>query len=430
MSPRLLACAACLAAAALAGAAAAEPVLRIGLVIPSKTGEMRMPSSLNDFTGEAARFGAGLADAEVVEWAAGQGLRVEVLLANAPYAEAAERAARRLVHLEHVQALVGGIGEGQAEILSAIAGETGTLFLNIGSTSDALRGAACDRMSFHVEASASMYIDAMARLGADGGARSWFVVHEPGEEGRGMMAAAERAIAASAPEAAVIGDAEVERAAPVYSPAIRSAAGSGADRVMLLLDPLDQMVFLEQAEALGLAIPVAAFPHTLGQTRNYVAAARYNAPSASPRRRIALWEATLPGAEAEAFNEAFHARAGVPADPTAWASYASIRILAEAALAAGDTAPEALAAYLEDSDTRLDALKGPGLSFRPWDHQLRQPLYAIRVDPEATWSHTSLADQIATAAFEAPIPDPAGADDPAAALDVLGQGAAETACRF
>ena len=49
----------------------------------------------------------------------------------------------------------------------------------------------------------------------------------------------------------------------------------------------------------------------------------------------------------------------------------------EAFLRARSTESAALLAYLERPGTRYDGHKGWQLSFRRWDHQLRQPLYRV-----------------------------------------------------
>ncbi|HEX2095469.1 MAG TPA: ABC transporter substrate-binding protein, partial [Longimicrobiaceae bacterium] len=56
----------------------------------------------------------------------------------------------------------GGWDEASCRALGELADSAGVPFLNVGCTADALRGAACRRSTFHVEASATMYADALA----------------------------------------------------------------------------------------------------------------------------------------------------------------------------------------------------------------------------------------------------------------------------
>lgn len=427
--------AAAVAASTLAGGAAAQeqgaPRLRIGLVVPSKTGEIPVQASVNDFVGEGALLGARLAEVALVEDAGRRGVNLEILLANAPRPEAAERAARRLVELEQVDALIGGIGEGQAALLRDIAEDAGVVFLNIGSSADSLRREGCGRFTFHVAASASMYLDAMAALATAQGLTRWFVVHEDSADGRTLADDARAARARHLPMGEIVGTAVVAPGQASYLAEIGAAVDSGAEVVFLLLGAVDQIVFLGQQESAAPDLPTLAFPDLLSQTRDYLSSARYFAPTTNPRHRIALWETSVTTGAAGAFNDAFTSRFGAPADPTAWAAYYGISILLDAAEAAGTGSPSALVAALESPGREFDVAKGPGISFRPWDHQLRQPLHHIEVDQEVEWSRLSLPARIGLASLAAVVPEIAeDSSDAAGVLDRFGDDAARSSCRF
>ncbi|MDJ0512934.1 MAG: ABC transporter substrate-binding protein [Methyloceanibacter sp.] len=64
-------------------------------------------------------------------------------------------------------------------------------------------------------------------------------------------------------------------------------------------------------------------------------------------------------------------RPPVERDYTAWLAF---RSLSEAAQKSGSVEPETVKAYLLSDDFRLEAFKGQALSFRTWDHQMRQPI--------------------------------------------------------
>ncbi len=417
------------AAPAIAQTDTLQP-LRIGVVIPSRTGEIAVRSSVNDYTGEAALMGARSAESELADEAEAGGMSLDLLLANSPTAEAAERAARRLVELEKVSALIGGIGEGQAEVLRDVAEDAGVPFLNIGATADALRGSDCSRYMFHIEASDAMYLDAMAALAVAEGITRWFVVYESGAEGAELMARAEEALAKFAEDGEVVGSAMVPPQKPSYADEIHGAARLDADAILLLLDPFDQMVFIGQQDSMGSDVPTLTLPHTLTQTRDYIAAARYTAPQTNPRRRVALWETTLETNGADAFNETFRSRWGEPTDPTAWAAFQAVKILTDAAASTGSSEGEDLVEFLHGSEAEFDLLKGPGTSFRAWNHQLRQPLYDVIVDQDVEWKRTSLPSRIAIAGIAGQIPEPTDGANPVEELDRLGDTAEQSACRF
>jgi ABC-type branched-subunit amino acid transport system substrate-binding protein len=165
-----------------------------------------------------------------------------------------------------VSALIGGWDDAQAESLAAVAEAAGIVFVNAGARADALRGAGCARNTFHVQASESMYADALAA--------------RPRE-------------AAEATEAAL------------FHPSLeRFGAGQ--------------------------------------------------------------------------LNDRFRARwGGAGMDGAAWAGWMAAKVLWEASLRARSTEPAALRAHLEAPSTQFDGHKGWPLGFRPWDHQLRQPLYLL-----------------------------------------------------
>jgi ABC transporter substrate binding protein (PQQ-dependent alcohol dehydrogenase system) len=64
-------------------------------------------------------------------------------------------------------------------------------------------------------------------------------------------------------------------------------------------------------------------------------------------------------------------------DGAAWAGWMAVKVLWEASLRARSTDGAALRAYLDRDATQFDGHKGWPLSFRAWDHQLRQPLYLV-----------------------------------------------------
>jgi ABC-type branched-subunit amino acid transport system substrate-binding protein len=218
---------------------------------------------------------------------------------------------------------------------------------------------------------------------------------------------------------------------PLYLSELRAAIEAGADAILLLVGAADQIAFLAQQENFGNELSTLTFPSAVTQTRNYIASSRIPAPETNPRHRFALWETTLASNGAGTFNDRFMTRWGEVTEPTAWAAYHSVQILFEAALAAGSLDASALIQFLESPEAVFDVRKGPGVSFRSWDHQLRQPLYVVRVDQEAPWSWTSVTSRVGIAGLAAELP---GAVSPGASavdrLDQFGDGPGDPACRF
>ncbi|SMX33109.1 ABC transporter substrate-binding protein [Maliponia aquimaris] len=377
---------------ALLGAALATPALlsplgattghdlRIGAVLPLG-GPSRPEEAANlDDIAEIARQGAVFGEEEMSRNGALFGHRVTLFTANAPGGAAAERAARRLVALNGVQVLIGGFAEDEARALARVAEETGTLFLNIAATSDSLRSD-CGAQSFHVEASAAMYLDALAGWYVRAGHRRWVVLHGPDTEGVARLERARESLGKRHWGARIV--AEVAVSQRDFAGALDAVRDEKPDAVLLLTDWVTQLDFLARYAAEGLDTPVAAFPEAATQTRSFYAAAMAAAPVAGAGHRATLWEPALDAYGARELNARAAARWGRPMESTGWAAYQAMKIAFDAAQFSGSDKGTDMAAWLARKDTVLDLHKGIGVSFRPWDHQLRQSLFLVSLNPGA-----------------------------------------------
>lgn len=130
---------------------------------------------------EAVRNGLRMGEKEYDLNARLLGGRFQVLIRSAQTATAAAQAADSLV-AQGASALVGGFS-GQAPALARVAQARRIPFLNIGDPSDRLRNEACNPYMFHLEASAAMYLDALATWFVRAGLRTWFLVYGGPEGG-------------------------------------------------------------------------------------------------------------------------------------------------------------------------------------------------------------------------------------------------------
>ncbi|MBX3142105.1 MAG: quinoprotein dehydrogenase-associated putative ABC transporter substrate-binding protein, partial [Trueperaceae bacterium] len=324
-------------------AAARQETLRVGFVVPTRTGVSLVPeASLYDVVGQAAVMGAQLAAEASNNRSAADAVDLELLLASAPSAEAAERATERLLAVNGVAALVGGLGDGQADMLAGIAEGAGVPFLNIGSPASALRSA-CLRSTFNVEAGAGMYLGAAASWFTGHGYARWYVVYEETGEGTELRDAALAALGA-VPGAVLAGATGVITGQPDYGPVFEAVRRSGADLILVLVNAPDQIAFLAQEESVGPHVAALPYPYPVTQTRDFLGAMRVRADAQGLGYRVALWDATLGGgdgagdggrdgagdggpagrsgseAAGDALNDRFVARWGQPMDPAAWAA--------------------------------------------------------------------------------------------------------------
>lgn len=140
------------------------------------------------------------------------------------------------------------------------------------------------------------------------------------------------------------------------------------------------------------------------------------APEAGATRAV-LWHPTLERFGAAQLNDRFRARFATEMEAGAWAGWMAVKIAWEASLRARSTDAAALLAYLERPTTQFDGHKGWPLSFRPWDRQLRQPLYLVQgADP-------------GTVVGEVPVRSAEGGRSSQAQLDRIGATQSTSPCR-
>jgi ABC-type branched-subunit amino acid transport system substrate-binding protein len=116
--------------------------------------------------------------------------------------------------------------------------------------------------------------------------------------------------------------------------------------------------------------------------RAETAYARRPGAHADDRPRVALWHHTLRRFGAEQLNQRFRRGVGREMDSAAWAGWAAIKILTEAALRARSSVGADVARYLARPTARFDGHKGEPLTFDAHTGELRQPLYIVVGDPD------------------------------------------------
>lgn len=135
---------------------------------------------------------------------------------------------------------------------------------------------------------------------------------------------------------------------------------------------------------------------------------------AGPAAAVMLWDPALKRFGAGTLNERFRARFSRAMTASAWAGWFAVKVLWEASLRERSSQPAGIARYLSSTTTQFDGHKGRPLSFRAWDHQLRQPLYVRSGE--------------GTDATIVEVPVPRGNESSREGLDRLGAGARQSAC--
>lgn len=416
---RLLYAGAFLFASSRLARAQKQDVLRIGAIFPAPTKQDPLGSAV----WEAANMGLNMARNEFNINAQVIGQKLEVNFIPAADVATATQAAERLVK-QGVYALIGGFGPGQAVALSQFAQKQRVPFLNIGSSLDSLRNQGCSRYVFHLEPSAAMYLDALTDWHIRAGFRNWFTLYPNSDEGRSMYARVRKSLLQRHFGAQEVGQMMLAPKQPDLKSALAAVAKAKPQVVLCLLDAANQLEFLSQYEAMGLTAPVVGFPYPETQTRTFFNASRTRAKKAGSNYRATSWEAKLDAYGARELNARFLIQYKRPMDPSAWLSYSAVKMLFETAAIGGARERSQMLSYFDNPQTIFDVYKGIAVSVRPWDHQLRQSLYLIKIDPKA-----KEALDYATLVGELPAIYRPGTD-PVERLDQLGDLKSDSSCRF
>jgi ABC-type branched-subunit amino acid transport system substrate-binding protein len=102
-----------------------------------------------------------------------------------------------------------------------------------------------------------------------------------------------------------------------------------------------------------------------------------SAQKSSGSREILLWHPALTRYGASQLNDRYRARFGEAMTGAAWAAWFAFKVAWETGLRTSGAGAAATAESLSRESTEFDGHKGAPLSFRSWDHQLRQPMYAV-----------------------------------------------------
>jgi ABC-type branched-subunit amino acid transport system substrate-binding protein len=196
--------------------------------------------------------------------------------------------------------------------------------------------------------------------------------------------------------------------------------------VLLILGAADQIVFEAQLDSFGSDVIVAPLSDPVQQTRDYLGAERDRTYPSGNVVRVLAWEPNR--AVGSDMSERYAARFGQPMQSSAYAGYQAVMAAAEALDATDSSGANELIAYLTAEGRFLDGPKGPGVSFRASDRQLRQPLDLTEVVVDAEWRNT-VDGKLGIASFVATVPDTAGAASDAEAAELLDEiGTHGTAC--
>ena len=265
---------------------------------------------------------------------------------------------------------------------------TAAVVFNASAPDDGLRGAQCGAQLFHTFPSHAMQADALAQYLA---ARSWrnaLVLQGPSEADQALGQA-------------------WARAAKRYGlkPTVKPFKLSGDPRERDLSN-----VRLLTADRSHDVVAVLDADGEFARTVPY--ATQQPRPVVGSNGLVALaWHPQWERNGGPQVSRRFRKAAGRPMVGQDWAAWMAVRSIAATVAAQPTANPVAHARALRGGQVVVDGSKGPSLSYRAWDGQLRQPVFLSHVDGVA-----------ATAPLD-------GVLHPTDVLDTLGVDAAETACK-
>jgi len=252
---------------------------------------------------------------------------------------------------------------------------SGAVVLNAGAPDDALRGAQCRANVFHVLPSRAMLTDALAQYLTLMRWRKLFLIVGPKE--------ADGAYAETLRNSARKFGLKITAEKPWTFGPLAKARGDTPTRAEAMvftrgLD-YDMAIVADEAGEWGDYVPFRTVdPRPVGGTQGLIAT---------------TWHPTLETWGAAQAQNRFRRLSGRLMRPLDYQAWAAVRTVGEAATQTKSTDPATIAPYLTDPAFSLPAYKGVSLTYRPWDHQLRQPVIVVQpkmmvsVAPEQGFIH-------------------------------------------
>lgn len=401
------------AGAALTGAAALGfPAIVRAQSDAIKIGHLTPLTGFLGALGQYAQKGIQIALEEINAAGGVMGRRIQLLSEDSVNPATAATKAQRMLDQDGVAVLMGEINSASAKTIMQVAARNKRLFMQIGARSDVLRGADCNRYTFHVDIPVTVMVNAagiaLARDGLIKGKRIYCLTSDY-LFGHDLSKAAKAFIAANG--GTIVGDELTATDATDFSPFLLKIRQAKPDLVATNLGGNQVTNFVKQYSEFGLPFPVAGFNLN---TADAWAAGEGNLGGIWPT----VWHHELDTPGSKAFVAKFRKIHGQPPENHAWIEYVSLRIMAQAMNETKSTDTERLIAYFE-KEPQFDLLKARKGYFRSWDHQMMQEAYPFTVKPKG-----QAKDKWDFLKFGSAVP---AADQP---LEILAPTKAQSACKM
>ena len=341
---------------------------------PIKIGHLLSQSGSFKDKREYAVMGARLALEENNVLAGFFGKQFNLISESYTHSEMAAQKALKLIQEDNVVAIVGNLDNESARLISELTQMHKVPFFNTASKTDSLRGVDCHRYTFHIEASAAIYISAIGNwLIHKENLTRWYFLTDDSPPNINIYEQAKNFLKKENGEE--IGHKIVSADKSTYHSLLNKIKRANPDAVFVILNSDDQINFLKQYKKRGLPMQVvAAYMDIVQLWKNETKDLTGIWPT--------IWYHELFRYSARELNNRFFNKYNKPMDSAAWANWAAVKFIGEVVIRSKNTEGKKIIEYLE-SNPPFDGHKGSALTFRNRDHQLKQPLHLVtpRTEP-------------------------------------------------
>ncbi|MGA8004589.1 MAG: ABC transporter substrate-binding protein [Burkholderiales bacterium] len=362
--------------------------------------------------GQYATLGIRMAEEEINAAGGVMGRQIDLISEDSVNPTTAATKAQRMYEQDRVALLLGEINSASAKTIMQVAARNKKFFLSTGARSDVLRGANCNRYTFHMDIPVTVMVNAEGQgLLRDGlvKGRKVFYLTSDYLFGHDLAKAAKHFMAEHG--ATAVGDELCATDVTDFSPYLLKIRQAQPTLVATNLGGNQVTNFVKQYAEFGLPYKVAGFNLN---TADAWAAGPGNLSGIWPT----VWHHHIDTPGTKAFVAAFMKKYGKPPENHAWIEYVSLKVLAQAMNEIKSTDNDKLIAHLE-KQPQFDLLKTRKGYFRSWDHQMQQEAYTFTVKAPGTYKEAW--DFLA---FSAPIPR---ADQP---LELLAPTREQSECKM
>ena len=363
------------ASAPLKAQEAPTAVIHIGLILPA-AGTTPLQAAI----AKSAADGTTYAEDDFQLNAELVGIDFKIVKETASGAAAVTAAADKLV-AAGAFGVMGGFNYAEAKALGDWSKAKNVPFINLAASADLLRNQQCTPTMFHMAPSAAMYMDALAGWYVRSNLRQWYIVYEDTDEGRAQYERFRASIRDRHFGAREVGATRLAVGASGGTSLVSAVRRANADAIFLLMGAEGQLRILAELDKGGITAQTTGFPYPETQLREFYEMSAKAAPTLGVGHRAAAWEGTIDAYGAREWNARYSSLFNEPLQMPAWSIYHAVKTFYESAVfGGGDTSAANIIAHMTNQDNVFDLHKGLGSTFRPWDRQLRQSLYLVKIN--------------------------------------------------